>query len=38
LTPEAVLSGDDTFYTKNLLANAEKCSFEKRYLELVKKK
>ena len=38
LKPEDALMGDDTFYTKHLLSNAEKASFEKRYLELVRKK
>jgi len=38
LTPEAALEGDDTFYTKHLLANLEKTNFEKRYHELLSKR
>lgn len=38
LTPEAALDGDDTFYTKHLLANLEKSTFEKRYQELLHKR
>ena len=38
LTPEQALMGDDTFYTKHLLSNLEKSSFEKKYMELVRKR
>ena len=37
LTPEAALEGDDTFYTKNLLANLEKNIFELEFQRLKSK-
>jgi hypothetical protein len=38
LTPENILEGDDTFYTKHLLSNLERSTFEKNYSELLRKK
>jgi hypothetical protein len=38
LTPEAALEGDDTFYTKHLLSNLEKTTFESKFSELLAKK
>jgi hypothetical protein len=35
---EKVLESDDTFCTKILLSNLEKCTFEKKFQELLQKR